>query len=197
MPEDAALAQVRAMKNGGAAQPKAGGDGGRINTGMREDPRFRANAAKFHGGEISENDKFYSNYRAFYGGATPNVNQASHMGQGHQTQQRTLLRNKLAENAKRILNTKSFDDGFDIRAHKAAQNQQAAVLQDSGFDATTASKAAAVEPASYQTYATSGDAGFNYARNTKIDKVTKTDPAIKLQNKARYNIITGSLQQWF
>jgi len=44
------------------------------------------------------------------------------MGEAHQDQQRTLLRNKLAENAKRILNTKSFDDGFVI-AKKETKTQ--------------------------------------------------------------------------
>jgi len=58
------------------------------------------------------------------------------------------LRNKLAENAKRILNTKNFDDGFKIQ--KVAQS---AVLKESGFDAA-ASRAAMekrdqAEPASY------------------------------------------------
>ena len=42
-----------------------------------------------------------------------------------------------------------------------------------------------------------GGAVFNYARNPKVDKVTKCDPPIKNLGKARYNIITGSLQQWY
>ena len=103
--DEAIMEKARAIKNNkmpGASQtaPK----NFRINTGMRQDPNFRANMARFHGCEASADDEIYKNYRAFYGGATPNVNQASHMGKGHQDQQRTLLRNKLAENAKRILN---------------------------------------------------------------------------------------------
>ena len=120
------------------------------------------------------------------------------MGQHHQDQQRSLLRNKLAENAKRILNTKSFDDGFKIQ--KKEPKTQSEVLKESGFDAT-ADQAAVFkmpdEPASYQIHQANGQANFNYARNTKIDKVTKTDPPIKNLNKARYNIITGSLQEWY
>lgn len=103
-----------------------------------------------------------------------------------------MLRNKLAENAKRILNTKSFDDGFKIA--KKDTKSQSEVLQESGFDATKAMVTkASEEPASYQTHGTTGAAAFNYARNPKVDKVTKTDPPIKNLNKARYNIITGSI----
>ena len=99
----------------------------------------------------------------------------------------------MAENAKRILNTKSFDDGY--RAVKKEEKTQSEVLQESGFDATaTMVGKQAEEPASYQTYGTSGAAAFNYMRNPKVDKVTKTDPPIKNLEKSRYNIITGSLQ---
>ena len=55
----------------------------RLNTGMRSDPNFKANQARFHGVEASKEDDFYKDYRAFYGGATPSVNQANHMGQVH------------------------------------------------------------------------------------------------------------------
>ena len=107
--------KVRAIKNGGASSQTAVPRSYRVNTSTREDPNFRANLARFHGAEAKPEDEIYKNYRAFYGGATPNVNQAGHMGQHHKDQQRTLLRNKLAENAKNILNTKSFDDGFRIQ----------------------------------------------------------------------------------
>ena len=53
------------------------------------------------------------------------------------------------------------------------------------------------EPASYQAYKATGAAVFTYARNPKVDKVTKMDPEIKNLNKARYNIITGSIQEWY
>ena len=36
------------------------------------------------------------------------------MGNQQQDQQKSVVRNRLAENAKRILNTKSFDDGTQI-----------------------------------------------------------------------------------
>ena len=72
--------QVRSIKNRafpGAAQtaaaPQRSGSF-RINTGLREDPNFRANLARFNGVEASQEDEIYKNYRAFYGGATPNVN---------------------------------------------------------------------------------------------------------------------------
>ena len=109
-----------------------------------------------------------------------------------------MLRNKLAENAKRILNTKSFDDGFKI-TKKADQEVQSQILKESGFDAaaTATVGATAKEPASYQTHSATGAAAFTYARNPKIDKVTKTDPPVKNLNKARYNIITGSIQDWY
>ena len=71
--------QVRSVKNRaypGASQTAAAPqrNGSRISTGMREDPNFRANLARFHGGVASEEDEVYKNYRAFFGGATPNVN---------------------------------------------------------------------------------------------------------------------------
>ena len=80
---DAAMDQARAIKNGaygssGLSQtaPKSF----RINTGVRADPNFRANLARFHGTEANPDDEIYKNYRAFYGGATPNVHKAGHMG---------------------------------------------------------------------------------------------------------------------
>jgi len=79
------------------------------------------------------------------------------MGAGHRSQQRTLLRNKLAENAKRILNTKNFDDGFRIE-----KINQSAVLKESGFDAAASraamQKAEQTEPASYQQLEATGRA---------------------------------------
>lgn len=50
---------------------------------MRQDPNFKANCARFHGAEASPEDEFYKNYRAFYGGATPNVFHANQMGRVH------------------------------------------------------------------------------------------------------------------
>ena len=111
-----------------------------------------------------------------------------------------MLRNKLAENAKRILNTKSFDDGFKAVSKKSDDAaMQSKMLKESGFDAAASLKRAQEEPANYQTYEATGQAGFTYARNPKVEKVTKTDPAIKIQQdkKMRYNIITGSLQSWY
>ena len=92
------------------------------------------------------------------------------------------------------MNTKNFDDGFRI-AKKTDQAAQSQILKESGFDATAAAlaKKTAEEPASYQTHGATGAAAFNYARNPKVDKVTKTDPPIKNLNQARYNIITGSI----
>lgn len=58
-------------------------------------------------------------------------------------------------------------------------------------------KTQADQPASYQTYKATGAAAFTYNRNPKVDKVTKMDPEIKNLNKARYNIITGSIQEWY
>ena len=57
------------------------------------------------------------------------------------------MRNKLAENAKRILNQKDFGDGFQIQ--KKAPDQSA-VLKESGFDAAaSAIQKPKEEPASY------------------------------------------------
>jgi len=193
MGQDSALAQVRAIRNSGASQtaPKSF----RLATGLRQDPNFRANQAAFHGSEANQEDAIYKNYRAFYGGATPNVNQASHMGAKHKDQQKQLLRNKLAENAKRILNTKNFDDGFKIEKKNISQSQ---VLSESGFDASKAmAKPKEMEPASYMQHESTGQSNFGYARNKQADKVTKCDPPIKNLGKLRYNIITGSLQEWF
>lgn len=132
----------------------------------------------------------YKNYRAFYGGATPSVHQAGHMGRQHKDQQKTLLRNKLAENAKLILNTKSFDDGFELKRQEKPPSQQQ-VLQASGLNPVEAKKSE--EPASYMSHKAQGMANFKYERNPKVDKVTKCDPPLKNLGKARYNIITGSL----
>ena len=53
------------------------------------------------------------------------------------------------------------------------------------------------EPASYMQYESTGQGNFGYARNKQADKVTMCDPPIKNLGKLRYNIITGSLQEWF
>lgn len=53
------------------------------------------------------------------------------------------------------------------------------------------------EPASYKQHESTGMANFVYAKNPKVDKVTKTDPPIKNMGKLRYNIVTGSLQEWY
>lgn len=113
------------------------------------------------------------------------------MGRQHKDQQKTLLRNRLAENAKMILNTKSFDDGFDIKKLQKPPSQQQ-VLQESGFNPIQTK--ASEEPASYMTHKAQGTASFKYERNPKVDKVTMCDPPLKNLGKARYNIITGSLQ---
>jgi len=69
--------------------------------------------ARFHGDTGSKEDEFFKNYRAFYGGATPNVYKADHMGgANYRSQQKGILRNQLAENAKRILNNKTFEDRY-------------------------------------------------------------------------------------
>ena len=85
---DSAMDHVRALKKGekganagSAAVPKSF----RISTSVRQDPNFRANQARFHGTEAPVEDEFYKNYRAFYGGATPNVYQSNHMGAGHRS----------------------------------------------------------------------------------------------------------------
>ena len=71
---------------------------------------------------------------------------------------------------------------------------QSQMLKEGGFDAQAAMKKGIEEPASYQKYDSTGQAAFSYARNPKIDKVTKTDPPVKnLDARMRYNIITGSL----
>ena len=66
--------QVRAIKNGTSGIQKSVPRSHRLNTGLRSDPNFKANQARFHGIEASKEDEFYKNYRAFYGGATPSVN---------------------------------------------------------------------------------------------------------------------------
>ena len=121
------------------------------------------------------------------------------MGQVHKEQQKTLLRNKLAETAKRILNTKNFDDGYVQPAReKTDASMQSEMLKDAGFDAQAALKRSQDDPASYQVHKSTGQAAFTYARNPKIDKVTKMDPPIKtVDQRMRYNIITGTLQEWF
>ena len=82
---ESTMDKVRAIKNGhGVLGTGAVAGNHRINTGMRQDPNFKANLARFHGTEACPEDDFYKNYRAFYGGATPNVNSAIHMGRVHQ-----------------------------------------------------------------------------------------------------------------
>ena len=75
----------------------------RLNTGMLQDPNFQANKDRFYGESFNENNEFYKNYRAFYA-STPQVKYATHMGAKQQDQQKSIVRNRLAENAKRILN---------------------------------------------------------------------------------------------
>ena len=79
---EAVMDQARALKNQGASNMgSSSGTEFRIKTSVRHDPNFRANQARFHGVEAAPEDEIYKNYRAFYGGATPNVHQAGHMGQ--------------------------------------------------------------------------------------------------------------------
>ena len=78
------MEQARLLKNGklptnSGSVPRST----RLSTSMKQDPNFRANLARFHGEDAPEADEFYKNYRAYYGGATPSVNQAAHMGQVH------------------------------------------------------------------------------------------------------------------
>ena len=70
------------------------------------------------------------------------------------------------------------------------------MLKESGFDAAAVTKSQ-TEPASYHQNEATSSGNFTYARNPKVDKVTKTDAAIKGLDRKRYNIITGSLQQWY
>jgi hypothetical protein len=74
MTQDSALEQVRAIKGRNAGGSMTVPKSYRLATGLREDPNFRANMAAFHGTEAKAEDDIYKNYRAFYGGATPNVN---------------------------------------------------------------------------------------------------------------------------
>ena len=71
---------MRTIKNGNKQASQTVPRSYRIDTAVREDPNFRANQARFHGTEVTKEDEFYKDYRAFYGGATPNVYQAGHMG---------------------------------------------------------------------------------------------------------------------
>ena len=107
------MRKVKDLKDGksvNSGRYQKGTDGYRITTNQRNDPNFKANMSRFLGDEPTEKDHMYKNYRAFYGGATPSISKATQMGAAAQNQQKTLLRNKLAENAQRILNTKSFVD---------------------------------------------------------------------------------------
>ena len=163
--------------------------------------------SRFLGDEPTEKDHMYKNYRAFYGGATPSISKATQMGAAAQNQQKTLLRNKLAENAQRILETKSFVDERTnqilAERREMAKMSQSDVLAQNGFTseqmlAQTKNSIYNAEPASYGLNETTGDAAFNYTKNKSIDKVTKTDPPLKNLNQGtRYNIITGSLQSWY
>ena len=89
---------------------------------MQADPNFVANKARFYGAPPKETDEFYKAYRAYYA-ATPQVKHATHMGEHIQDQQKSIVRNRLAENAKRILNTKSFDDGVAIAKAKLPRDE--------------------------------------------------------------------------
>lgn len=40
------------------------------------------------------------------------------------------------------------------------------------------------------------DAGFSYVKNKNAEKVTMPDPALKLPDGVRYNIVIGSLQNF-
>ena len=81
---------------------------------MSEDPVFQSNNAKFHGvnkSERSSKGSFYANYNAFFEGTnqSPSAPGTKHMAPVFQEQQNKLLRNRLSENAKRIMGTESFE----------------------------------------------------------------------------------------
>ena len=120
------------------------------------------------------------------------------MGSKQQDQQKSIVRNRLAENAKRILNQKSFDTGQTVEKTgkvKSAQKTQEEHLAQSGFTDPNVVKKAE-EPSSYTIHKAQGELGFEYKKQP-YDSVCKPDPPIKNLNGARYNIITGSVQPWF
>ena len=137
---DKALQKVKDLKDGksvNAASSQGQSNQGRINTNYRQDPNFQANIKRFLGNEPQEKEEMYKNYRAFYGGATPAMNKASYMGSNAQNQQKNLFRNKLAENAQRILETDSFEnvkakEWLENRRQMAKMSQEE-VLKQSGF----------------------------------------------------------------
>ena len=73
------------------------------------------------------------------------------------------------------------------------------MLKESGFKPAVISKA--TEAPSYTVHEPTGAAAFNYIPNRKAAKVTECDPPIKKLGvdlgKARYNIVTGGLQEWY
>ena len=73
--------QAKAMKqNLGGQKLDLGSKNPRLNTGIVEDPNFKANKARFYGAPPKETEEFYKAQRAFYA-STPLVRHATHMGQ--------------------------------------------------------------------------------------------------------------------
>ena len=110
------------------------------------------------------------------------------------------MRNRLAENAKRILNTKSFVDGKNtiekiVPQQSEGEKTQQEHLAQSGFADAPMTKTIE-EPASYNVHKPTGELNFTYKKQP-FDSVTKGDPPVKNLQAARYNIITGNLQQWY
>ena len=166
--------KARALKRGEIPIQKAHNGSAQKNqlqsSAYSKNLNFVANAGNFFG-QKDEETEFYKNFRSFYGGDTPTVARSLFMGQKMQEQQKGLVRDTLAKNAKQILNTKSFEDKAisqqleqTLRARKeAAQKTQAELLADSGFDKTksrTSSSRAATLPVNYEKHGAQGDAKF-------------------------------------
>ena len=134
-----------------------------------------------------------------------------------------MIRNRLAENAQRILETKSFADGSGQLAARQVADENSRRYQQanrafwgvSGRSQVASHASQRSQPPASQrsTLLASGhanaqqavqrsspslqDAGFNYNKNAKAEKVTKNDAPLRVPQGARYNIITGSVQPWF
>ena len=117
------------------------------------------------------------------------------MGVNQQDQQKTIIRNRLAENAKRILNTKSFAEDLSkiekVAPKKSNEKTQEEHLKQGGFEDPQLVKTL-VPPASYEKKNPSGALEFTYKKQP-YDSVCKGDPPVKNLQGARYNIITGSI----
>ena len=114
-------------------------------------------------------------YKAFFN-ADAKAPKVAHMTAEFQQQQQNLVDKRFQEVAQAVIENKYQSPQF---ATHSSVSQQTQVHRQRAIKAKELP-----------------DAGFTYEKNKNVEKVTQPDPALKLPQGVRYNIVIGSLQEF-